>query len=310
MVFEIAKNGSGYNAPVVLTSFDQTDGSEPSGGLIMDSSGDLFGTTRIGGAFGDGEAFEIVKTSSGYASTPTVLASFNGSDGAVPPSALVVDAAGDLFGTTQAGGAFDDGVAFEIAKASSGYASTPTVLASFDGADGDAPYDASLVVDAAGDLFGTAHDGGAFGDGVAFEIAKTSSGYASTPTVLASLNGTDGDCPIPAWSWIPRAPCSGPRSSAAWTNDGVVFELLPETAEDNTTSVNVATPGVAPTITGAVANQTLTVGSTDTPFSHVTIGDANAKATDTLTITLTGRRRARRRGGLLGPDTHPATSIR
>ena len=129
----------------------------------------------------------------------------------------MVDAAGDLFGTTQAGGAFGDGVAFEIAKASSGYASTPTVLASFDGADGDAPYDASLVVDAAGDLFGTAHDGGAFGDGVAFEIAKTSSGYASTPTVLASLNGTDGDLSYSGLVMDSWAPCSGPRSSAAWT---------------------------------------------------------------------------------------------
>ena len=59
------------------------------------------------------------------------------------------------------------------------------------------------------------------------------------------------------------------------------------------TSVNVSTPAVAPTITGAVANQTLTVGSTDTPFSKVTIGDLNANANDTLTITLTGGERSR-----------------
>ena len=57
---------------------------------------------------------------------------------------------------------------------------------------------------------------------------------------------------------------------------------------NDATSVNVSTPAVAPTITGTAADQTLTVGATDTPFSHVTIGDANAKATDTLTITLTG----------------------
>ena len=225
-------------------------------GLIADAAGDLFGTTDHGGANGAGTVFEIAKTSTGYASSPTVLASFDyDADGSYPQAGLIADAAGNLFGTTYNGGVErhvvgqrhgvrdrqderrlrqhadclgelqrrrrgrptgrtdrrrgrgpfrhdgyggtnGDGTVFEIAKTSTGYASTPTVLASFNGADGVFPC-AGLIADAAGDLFGTTEEGGAYGDGTVFEIAKTSAGYASTPTVLASFDGADGAIPSP-----------------------------------------------------------------------------------------------------------------
>ena len=83
--------------------------------------------------------FEIVKTSSGYASTPTTLVSFDDTNGAVPAAGLIADANGNLFGTTYAGGAIGNGTVFEIVKTSSGYASTPTTLVSFDNANGANP---------------------------------------------------------------------------------------------------------------------------------------------------------------------------
>ena len=138
---------------------------------------------------------------SGYESTLTILASFNGGDGAGPYNTLTTDAAGDLFGETYGGGgdfgggADDFGGVFEIAKTSSGYASTPTLLASFNDHDGDNPALGHLALDASGDLFGTTFQGGSNGAGVVFEIAKTSSGYATTPTVLANFNGSNGDGP-------------------------------------------------------------------------------------------------------------------
>jgi uncharacterized repeat protein (TIGR03803 family) len=55
-----------------------------------------------------------VKTRSGYASTPTVLASFNGTNGTNPEAGLIADAAGDLFGTTSLGGANGDGTVFDF----------------------------------------------------------------------------------------------------------------------------------------------------------------------------------------------------
>ena len=109
-----------------------------------------------------------------------MLASFNGADGAYADSGLIMDAAGNLFGTTAGGGANDDGTVFEIVKTGAGYASTPIVLASFDGANGIGPL-ASLIVNAAGDLFGTTAGGGANGGGTVFEI--TNSGFVVAPVI-------------------------------------------------------------------------------------------------------------------------------
>jgi uncharacterized repeat protein (TIGR03803 family) len=187
-VFELAKTSSGYAAPTVLASFNGTNGAAPSGALIADTAGDLFGTTEFGGVYGDGTVFELTKTNAGYAAS-TVLVSFNGFNGATPDAGLIADAAGDLFGTTQGGGAGGFGTVFELAKTSSGYAA-PTVLASFNGTNGANPT-AGLIADAAGDLFGTTYTGGASDDGTVFELTKTYAGYAA-PTVLASFKGTNG----------------------------------------------------------------------------------------------------------------------
>ncbi len=138
----------------------------------------------------DGTVFEIANTASGYASTPTILASFNGTNGNGPYGSLTADAAADLFGTTDTGGANGDGTVFEIAKTGGSYASNPTTLVSFNYTNGDEPF-AGLIADAAGDLFGTTYFGGAYGGGTVFEIAKTGGSYASTPTTLASFNGTN-----------------------------------------------------------------------------------------------------------------------
>ena len=105
-MFEIVKTSSGYaSTPTTLVSFDNTNGALPFAGLIADVNGNLFGTTLAGGAYGNGTVFEIVKTSSGYASTPTTLVSFDNTNGALPAASLIADANGNLFGTTLAGGA-------------------------------------------------------------------------------------------------------------------------------------------------------------------------------------------------------------
>jgi uncharacterized repeat protein (TIGR03803 family) len=178
------------------------DGANPLAGLIADADGNLFGTTFFGGANNAGTVFEIAKTDGGYASTPTVLVSFcslpNCADGWNPGGSLIMDANGNLFGTTFSGGAHLAGSVFEIVKTDGGYASIATTLASFSGADGEGPH-AGLVADANGNLFSTTGFGGAQGSGTVFEIAKIASGYASTPTTLVSFcalpNCADGADP-------------------------------------------------------------------------------------------------------------------
>jgi uncharacterized repeat protein (TIGR03803 family) len=193
-----------------LVAFSGTNGMNPSASLILDASGNLFGTTFNGGpncpfpdGVGCGTVFEIVKTGSGYASAPIVLYSFcaqggaSCTDGAQPSAGLVADASGNLFGTTDFGGANGRGTVFEIVKTTSGYASAPIVLYSFcaqGGAsctDGAAP-GGGLIADDAGNLFGATGEGGAHNAGTVFEIFKTVSGYASPPTVLVNFCSLPG----------------------------------------------------------------------------------------------------------------------
>ena len=195
-VFEIAKNSGGYTStPTALVTFS-ADGRFPEGNLIADATGDLFGTTYEGGLTdthtgnGSGTVFEIPYIDGSYASTPTTLVHFNGTDGATganPLGGLIADAAGDLFGTTQNEGANGNGTVFEIPYVDGSYASTPTTLVNFDGANGNAP-EAGLIADADGDLFGTTQGGGTDGAGAVFEIPYVDGSYASTPTTLASFN--------------------------------------------------------------------------------------------------------------------------
>ena len=169
-------------------------GAAPRGSLIADANGDLFGTTLIGGLSGLGTVFEIVNTTSGYAGTPITLVSFNGTDGAHPQGGLIADSDGNLFGTTWEGGSGSWGTVYEIAKTSSGYASTPTTLVSFNEDDGAFPQN-GLIADANGNLLGTTQYGGPYNAGTVFEIAKTSNGYASTPTTLVGFNVSNGASP-------------------------------------------------------------------------------------------------------------------
>ena len=82
----------------------------PEAGLIMDSSGNLYGTTESGGVDDDGTVFELAKGSG----TITTLASFNGTNGADPTAGLIMDSSGNLYGTTELGGAYGDGTVFEL----------------------------------------------------------------------------------------------------------------------------------------------------------------------------------------------------
>jgi uncharacterized repeat protein (TIGR03803 family) len=169
----VVKFPAGGGPEVELANFTVATGaSNPGGRLLVDASGNLFGTTLSGGANGSGTVFEL-KTG---ANTPTVLTSF--SSGIVPSGSgnLVEDAAGDLFGTTTSS-------VFEVQKTGATYA-TPVNLVPFP----VGTQIGALVIDAKGDIFGTTISGGDNDDGTVFEIEKTPTGYASTPTTLAELH--------------------------------------------------------------------------------------------------------------------------
>ena len=205
-MFEIFNDGtvaapSYANTPTTLVSFDGanagTNGFGARGNLIADGHGDLFGTTKSGGAGGHGTVFEIVNNGTAaapsYAGTPTTLAAFNGSNGGGPDS-LIADANGDLFGTTFEGGANGLGTVFEIVNngtvAAPSYASTPTTLVTFDETNGANPSEEILTADAHGRLFGTTLNGGANAGGTVFDI--TGSGFVTLAINGTTVTGTEG----------------------------------------------------------------------------------------------------------------------
>jgi uncharacterized repeat protein (TIGR03803 family) len=155
------------------------DGSGPQAGLVRDSSGNLYGTTTLGGGLNRGTVFKV--EISGHTS---VLHYFRGRDGAEPLAGLIRDPAGNLYGTTWSGGASGFGTVFKVRKTGKG-----VVLYAFKGGatDGRGPL-AGLVRDASGNLYGTTFGGGTSNLGVVFRLDPI-----RTETVRYSfLGGTDG----------------------------------------------------------------------------------------------------------------------
>jgi len=232
----LASHLAGAATPKLTTlfSFDGANGQYPDAALIADASGNLLGTTQAGGGYstcigGCGTVFELAKTKNGYASTPTILASFNFTDGAYPSAGLIIDADGNLFGTTAGGGAYSTciggcGTVFELAKTKSGYADAPTILVDFNGPDGANPT-AGLIFDADGNLFGTASAGGASGYGTVFEIAKTRQGYADTPTTLVSFDGSNGVDPTSSLIFNKKGDLLGTTFNGGPYGVGTVFKI-------------------------------------------------------------------------------------
>ena len=161
--------GSGWKE-TVLFRFDSYDGAWPGlGALAMDSSGNLYGTTAGGGCCG-GTVFRLAPQTDGRRKE-TVLYDFKGGASGFEPGAGVVrDKAGNLYGTTVYGGSpqCGCGVVYKLSPRKNGKWKY-TVLHTFLGSDGAQP-DANLILDDKGNLYGTAATGGAYFDGVVFEI--------------------------------------------------------------------------------------------------------------------------------------------
>jgi uncharacterized repeat protein (TIGR03803 family) len=234
-VFELTPKAGGGWTEKVLHNFPATDrdGQGP-GAVIFDSAGNLYGTTGAGGAYDEGIVFELTpETGGGW--TEKILHAFgNGRDGIQPYAALAFDTAGNLFGTTSAGGAYNGGTVFELMpRVGGGW--TEKVLHEFgNGSDGSYPV-AVLTLDSAGNLYGTTVSGGSGcvgGCGTVFELTPKAGGRW-TENVLHNFdhNGRDGFYPTAGLLFDAAGNLYGTTEWGGAYDSGIVFELTPKASE-------------------------------------------------------------------------------
>jgi len=168
-VFELSPGSDGKWEETIIHSFPDgsEDGTDPYGGLVLDKSGNLWGTTLTGGTAGLGTIFELSPSSNGSWTEKVAFNFISGATGWEPYAGLVMDAEGNFYGTTFYGGSSGAGLVFKMTPSSDGMLSE-TVIHQFEGCtatecpDGFYPF-GGLVFDSSGNLYGSTMYGGASG---------------------------------------------------------------------------------------------------------------------------------------------------
>jgi uncharacterized repeat protein (TIGR03803 family) len=211
----------------------------PVAGLVIDAAGNLYGVASGGGSARRGTVFELKRQANGTW-IERVLYNFkdNAADGAAPIGRLILDAAGNLYGTTMGGGFDNAGTVFEL-KREAGGNWRERVLHSFanNGIDGILPW-AGLVFDTVGNLFGTSASGGSSGMVTVFELSPNGTG-GWTESILYNFrsDGTDGNFPDHEVILDGTGNLYGTTVQGGASNLGTVFELSPDGSGDWTEKV-------------------------------------------------------------------------
>ena len=213
IAFKLTPYGSGWTESILYNFGLPTNG--PESGVVMDSAGNLYGTTADGGA-----VFELSPSGSGW--VQTILHTFTGgNDGDLAYGGLVMDAAGNLYGAASGGGSGHSGVVYELSP----YGDTWTykILYSFSGG-GPGPY-GNLTLDAAGNLYGLTFGGGANDAGMVFKLTPTNGSW--TFTDLHDFSFKTDYFPYGAVTVDANGNLYGTASESAANGKGAIWEITP-----------------------------------------------------------------------------------
>jgi uncharacterized repeat protein (TIGR03803 family) len=223
----------------ILHNFDLSagDGQSPQGSLVMDSAGNLYGVTPLGGGRKLGIVYELTPQTGGTWKEKIIHTFVGGSDGRSPQAGLIIDKKGNLYGTTYQGGsgkncgAFACGTVFELSRKTGG-GWTEIILCSFNGgtSDGQNP-SAPLLMDSAGNLYGTTllgGTGGTIGAGTVFKLSPNGSG-GYTETVLHNFicSVTDGCNPFAGLVLDSKGNLYSTTNAGGANGFGTVYEMSP-----------------------------------------------------------------------------------
>jgi len=231
-VWELTPSGSGWTESTLYSFSGGNDGGGPSG-LTFDNAGNLYGTTNGGGTYSAGTVFQLTPSGSGW--TEKILYSFQGgNDGGIPVAGVIFDPSGNLYGTTSGGGQGGGGTVFKLTPSNGSW--TFSLVYSFISNGGGGP-GANLVMDAAGNLYGTTVNGGSGncsnGCGTVFKLMP--SGGSWTYNLLHEFTGgSDGAFPVCEVVFDANGNLYGTASQGALTGCqyypggcGTVWEITP-----------------------------------------------------------------------------------
>jgi uncharacterized repeat protein (TIGR03803 family) len=202
------------------------DGSGPGSGVVFDKAGHLFGTTPDGGADSQGVVYEL-RMRNGIWRELVIHTFTGGLDGGVGSlGSLHVDASGDLFGVTEAGGVHASGTVFEMIPRANGAWEFRTLYAFRGQPDAASPY-GGLTADESGDLYGTTYYGGSSGLGTVFELLSDQQGHWSEHVMHDFKGGDDGSNPTSTLGFDPFGDIAGTTSTGGSTSCdcGTVFKI-------------------------------------------------------------------------------------
>ena len=200
------------------------DGAVPYPGVVMDPAGNLYGATNEGGAANAGVVYKLSPGGSGW--QQTLLHTFQGKpDGSAPFGTPALDAAGNLYGTTNAGGSHNEGSVYMLALQSDGSFTAQTLHNFSGGADGVNPL-AGVVLDPHGNIYGTTGYGGSANCGIAFELTPTGSGTWKERLLhtFLGIGAQDGENPN-GLTFGAHGNLYGTTLGGGVYNPGTIFEL-------------------------------------------------------------------------------------
>ncbi len=223
VVYELTPSGGGWTERAIHTFSGSSDGENPYSSLVFDAAGDLYGTTFAGGAHGYGTVFQLAPAGSGWTEN-TLYSLQSAGDGGNPFGGIVFDSAGNLYGATSGGGPGSGGTVYQLMPSGSSW--TFGVVYSFTGsAHLPGPYD-SLTMDAAGNLYGTTTQDGTHGAGSVFKLTPSGGGWTETD-LYDFPGGTQGAVPYGSVLIDASGNLYGTASQGGTHGYGVIWEITP-----------------------------------------------------------------------------------
>lgn len=222
-VFELSpsKVGGTWGEKVLHSFATGPDGALPVGGVSFDASGNLYGTTSAGGAYGFGTVFQLT---SGAAWTETTIHDFqNGDDGAVPYAGLIADKAGNFYGAATEGGNNGGGTIFKLTPSNGSW--NFTTISSVPGWGISGSFRNVTLDTATGKLYGTTHCDGDYNSGTVYELTPSGGGWDYS-LLYTFTGGGDG-----LYSFsnlvLNQGKLYGTTKYGGTKSKGVVFEVTP-----------------------------------------------------------------------------------